>query len=52
MDPRAMTWKMLAYGKPNPAFSGIATGLAIGDTLWISSFQMDRAAYRMLPGPK
>jgi hypothetical protein len=24
----------------------------MGDTLWLSSFQMDRAAYRPLPGPK
>jgi hypothetical protein len=52
LDPKAMTWKILAYGEPNPAFGGIATGLVIGDTLWISSFQMDRAAYRTLPGPK
>ncbi|MEI7791410.1 MAG: hypothetical protein WCJ15_09575, partial [Alphaproteobacteria bacterium] len=52
LDPKAMSWKILAYGEPNPAFGGIATGLVIGDTLWISSFQMDRAAYRTLPGPK
>jgi hypothetical protein len=24
----------------------------IGKTLWLSSFQMDRAAWRMLPGPQ
>jgi hypothetical protein len=52
LDPGAMTWKILAYGEPNPAFGGIATGLVIGKTLWISSFQMDRAAYRPLPGPQ
>jgi hypothetical protein len=52
LDPKAMTWKILAYSEPNPAFGGIATGLVIGNTLWISSFQMDRAAYRALPGPK
>ena len=51
LNPHAMTWKILAYGQPNPAFGGIATGLVIGKTLWISSFQMDRAAYRALPGP-
>jgi hypothetical protein len=50
LDPVAMTWKILAYGEPNPAFGGIATALVIGKTLWISSFQMDRAAYRPLPG--
>ena len=50
LDPVAMRWKILAYGEPNPAFGGIATALVIGKTLWISSFQMDRAAYRTLPG--
>jgi hypothetical protein len=52
LDPKAMSWKILAYGEPNPDFGGIATGLVIDKTLWISSFQMDRAAYRPLPGPK
>jgi hypothetical protein len=49
LDPKAMSWKILAYGEPNPSFGGIATALVIGKTLWISSFQMDRAAYRPLP---
>ena len=52
LDPHAMTWKILAYGEPNPAFGGIATALVIGKTLWLSSFQMDRAAWRPLPGPQ
>jgi len=52
LDSKAMTWKILAYGAPNPAFGGIATGLVIGNTLWISSFQMDRAAYMPLPAPQ
>ena len=51
LDPKAMTWKILAYGEPNPAFGGIATALVIGRTLWLSSFQMDRVAYRPLPSP-
>jgi sugar lactone lactonase YvrE len=49
LDPKAMTWRVLAYGEPNPYFGGIATALVIGKTLWISSFQMDRVAYRALP---
>ena len=52
LDPVGMRWKILAYGEPNPNFGGIATALVMGDTLWLSSFQMDRAAYRALPGPK
>lgn len=50
LDPKAMTWKILAYGEPNPVFGGIATAAVIGDTLWLSSFQADRVAYRTLPG--
>jgi hypothetical protein len=52
LDPAAMTWTILAYGEPNPAFGGIATALVIGDTLWISSYSEDRVAYRPLPGRK
>ena len=52
LDPKAMRWKILDYGEPNPAFGGIATGLIIGDTLWLSSFQEAKAAYLPLPGPK
>lgn len=51
LDPTTMEWTILAYGEPNPAFGGIATALVMGDTLWISSFQMDRLAYRPLPKP-
>jgi hypothetical protein len=50
LDPATMQWKILAYGEPNPAFGGIATALVIDKTLWLSSFQMERAAYRALPG--
>lgn len=50
LDPNTMTWKILAYGEPNPDFGGIATALVIGKTLWLSSFQMDRVAYMPLPG--
>jgi len=50
LDPAAMTWTILAYGEPNPAFGGIATALVIGDTLWLSSYSEDRIASRTLPG--
>jgi hypothetical protein len=52
LDPKAMRWQILAYGEPNPDFGGIATALIMDKTLWLSSFQMDRAAYRPLPGAK
>jgi hypothetical protein len=50
LDPVTLQWTILAYGEPNPAFGGIATALVIGNTLWMGSYQMDRAAYRTLPG--
>ena len=52
LDPASMQWMILAYGEPNPDFGGIATALVIGKTLWLSSFQMDRVAYRPLPGAR
>ena len=56
LDPHTMTWKILAYGEPNPDFGGIATALVIGqkgkETLWLSSYQMNRVAWRALPGPR
>lgn len=52
LDPNTMQWTILAYGEPNRAFGGIATALVMGNTLWISSFQMDRVAWRTLPRPK
>jgi hypothetical protein len=50
LDPRSMTWSIVAYAEPNPAFNGASTGLIIGDRLWIGSFQSDRIAIRNLPG--
>jgi hypothetical protein len=50
LDPQAMTWKILGYGEPNPMFFGNATALVVGKTLWLSSYTMDRVAYRSLPG--
>jgi hypothetical protein len=50
LDPKSLTWKILGYGEPNPVLGGIATTLVVDKTLWISSFQTDRVAYRPLPG--
>jgi hypothetical protein len=52
LDPVTLRWKILAYGEPNPAFSGVATALVRDGVLWLSSFQMDRVAWRPLPGPR
>jgi hypothetical protein len=50
LEPKSMTWTIVAYAEPNPYFNGASTGLVIGDHLWLGSFQSDRIARRRLPG--
>ena len=52
LEPKSMTWSVLAYAEPNPYFNGASTGLVIGDNLWLGSFQSDRIAWRRLPGTR
>jgi hypothetical protein len=52
LDPRTLHYTVIAQGGPNPAFNGATTGLIIGSRLWISSYQADRVAYRVLPDGK
>ena len=49
LDPKSMTWSLVAHSGPNPAFNGASTGLVVGDELWIGSYQSDRIAVRKLP---
>jgi hypothetical protein len=49
LDPKSMTWSLVSYSEPNPAFNGASTGLIVGDELWIGSYQADRIAIRKLP---
>ena len=51
LDPKAMAWTILAYAEPNPAISVVATGVVVGDTLWIGAAAADAIAYRPLPHP-
>jgi hypothetical protein len=50
-EPRTMAWTILAYAEPNPAISVVATGVLIGDTLWIGAASAEGIAYRPLPRP-
>jgi hypothetical protein len=50
LDPRAMTWSLVAYAEPHPELGGVSTGVIVGDTLWIGSNQQEGLAYRPLPG--
>jgi hypothetical protein len=49
LDPETMTFSIVAYGEPNPAFTGVSTAVLIGRELWLGSFRADRVAYRLLP---
>jgi hypothetical protein len=49
LDPKAMTWKTLAYSEPQPEFNVVATGVIVGDTLWVGASSSDGVPYRALP---
>jgi hypothetical protein len=44
-----MMWTLLAYAEPSPELGGVATGVIVGDTLYIGSVSAAGAAYRRLP---
>lgn len=48
IDPRTMAVTELARGPAAPPYTGTATAIPVGDTLWLSSFNTDRVAYRAL----
>jgi hypothetical protein len=48
IDPKTMAVKELARGPANPAFTGTAMAVTVGDELWLGSFNADRLAYRSL----
>jgi hypothetical protein len=52
LDPKTMAWTILAYAEPNPAISVVATGVVVGNTLWIGAAAADAIAYRALPHPE
>jgi hypothetical protein len=51
LDPKTMVWTILAYAEPNPELAVVATGVVMGDTLWIGAASADGIAYRPLPRP-
>jgi len=42
----------VAYGPAIAEFGGVSTAQVVGDNLWLTSNQMDRAAWLPLPGLK
>jgi hypothetical protein len=50
LDPAAGTYRVLAYGPAIAEFGGVSTAQIVGGNLWLTSNQMDRAAWLPLPG--
>jgi len=46
IDPKTMAITEVARGPAAPPYTGSATAIPVGDTLWLSSFTADRIAYR------
>jgi len=51
LDPRSMTYRLLAYSAPNPQFNGVSAAVVVDDELWLGSYQADRIAHRALAAP-
>ena len=52
IDPATATYRVVAYGPAIAEFGGVSTAQIIGGNLWLTSNQMDRAAWLPLPGLK
>jgi hypothetical protein len=52
LDPRSMTFGVLAYSEPNADFNGVSAAVIIDNELWLGSYQADRIAHRPLPAAR
>jgi hypothetical protein len=48
IDPKTLAITEIARGPAAAPYTGTATAMPVGDTLWLSSFTADRVAYRPL----
>jgi len=48
LDPATLTFRLIAYSEPNPAFNGVSAAVIVGNELWLGSYQADRIAHRTL----
>jgi len=48
IDPKTMAITEIARGPAAPPYTGTATAMPVDDTIWLSSFNADRVAYRAL----
>jgi hypothetical protein len=51
LEPKTLTWTVLAYAVPNPNIAVVSTGVLVGDTLWIGAANSDGIGYQALPKP-
>jgi hypothetical protein len=51
LDPGTLAWTTLAYAGPNPNIAVVATGVVMGETLWIGAASSDGIGYQPLPRP-
>lgn len=51
LDPKTLTWTVLAYATPNPNIAVVSTGVVVGDTLWIGAANSEGIGYQPLPKP-
>jgi hypothetical protein len=49
LDPKAMTWSIVAYAEPNPEIGAVSAAAVVGDTLWLGANTAEGLAYRPLP---
>jgi hypothetical protein len=49
IDPAKATYRVVAYGPAIAEFGGVSTAQIVGETLWLTANQMDRAAWLPLP---
>ncbi len=47
-DPATLSYRIIAYAEPNPAFNGVSAATIVDDELWLGSYQADRVAMRPL----
>jgi hypothetical protein len=52
IDPATASYRVVAYGPAIAEFGGVSTAQIVGGNLWLTSNQMDRAAWLPLPGLK
>ncbi len=48
-DPGMLSYRIVAYGEPDPDFNGVSAAVVVGDSLWLGSYQSDCLAMRQRP---